>query len=282
MKTLPCVLLGVLPAAIFAADPTPIPRSTASGLPRDGQFAFSLLPKSFQRNPELEMTVNTEFTDYGRLLRPATPENPVYYAAVAVGYKQFGGPMGEHPPPAADLERAMKRALAVNGYLPVENPGQAPALVVVYYWGSHINLDPETRRDFPDLAAKNKLERAILVGGKKYANAEARVLEWGETLLDHERKQEFLRGQISNDIYYVVASAYDYASVAKGPKKLAWRTSMTVNTGGVSMSETLAPLIAMAAPFFGHETTEPQIDIRRSNRSGRVEVGTPTVVSEKK
>jgi hypothetical protein len=38
----------------------------------------------------------------------------------------------------------------------------------------------------------------------------------------------------------------------------------------------------MAAPFFGHETTEPQIDIRRSNRSGRVEVGTPTVVSDKK
>jgi hypothetical protein len=153
--------------------------------------------------------------------------------------------------------------------------------VVIYYWGSHNTLDPETRRDFPELAAKNKLERAILVGGKKYANEESQVMEFGETLFDHEQKKEFLRDQISQDVYYVVASAYDYASVAKGIKKLAWRTTMTANTTGVAMGETLVPLIATAGPFFGHETTEPQIDVRRSPRKGQVDIGTPTVVSDK-
>jgi hypothetical protein len=296
MKSTLGVLFGLMSCSLFAADskpgdlptvsavmaPSPPTRSD-SGLPKSGEFTFSLLPKSFQRNPTLEMTVNTEFTDYGRLLRPATPDQPVYYVPLAAGYKQMGAPMGgEHPPAQADLERALKKALAVNGYLQAEMPGKGAALVLIYYWGSHNQLDPFTRSNFPDLAAKNKLERAILVGGKKYATEEGRVTEWGETLIDRAGDKEFLRYQIAHDIYYVVASAYDYQSLTHGERKLAWRTSMTVNTVGVSMGETLAPLIATAAPFFGHETTEPQIEVRKTPRSGKVEVGTPTVVPEKK
>lgn len=66
--------------------------------------------------------------------------------------------------------------------------------------------------------------------------------------------------------------------MARGIKNLAWRTSMTVNTRGVSMRETLSPLIAAASPYFGKETDMPQIDVRRVNRNPRVEVGIPTVV----
>ena len=32
--------------------------------------------------------------------------------------------------------------------------------------------------------------------------------------------------------------------------------------------------------YVGRETTEPQIDVRRSPRTGKVEMGAPTVVSE--
>src|SRR6266700_7076344 len=130
LRSLFCFVLGLLPWTLFAANPPPssgaVPAATpprASGLPKTGEFAFSLLPKSFQRNPTLEMTVNTEFTDYGRLLRSASPEQPVYYVPLPAGYKEFGGSIGgQHPPPPADLERAMKKALAVNGYLQAEKP----------------------------------------------------------------------------------------------------------------------------------------------------------------
>jgi len=98
-------------ASLLAASaPTAVPRST-SGPQKSGDFVFSLLPKAFQREPALEMTVNTEFTDFGRLLRAATPEQPVYYESVAAGFKPLGAPMGgEHPPAAATLERAMKKS----------------------------------------------------------------------------------------------------------------------------------------------------------------------------
>lgn len=230
----------------------------------------------------LEMTVNTEFTDYGRMLRPASPTQPVYYLPLPAGYKQLGAPMGGgKPPPVADLERAMKKSLAGNGYFAAEENGPKPTLVLIYYWGSHNTLDPETRAAFPELAARNRLERAVLVGGKKYANQTRSNLEWGPGLEERTVEREFLRDQINEDIYYVVASAYDYNSVARGDKKLAWRTSMTVNAIGVSMAETLGPLIAVASPFFGRETVEPQIDVRRSPRTGKVEMGAPTVVSDK-
>lgn len=293
VKLLRCLCFGFLPLLGYAGDPAtetmevapaPPPPPRTSGPRKTGDFVFSLLPKTFQREPTLEMTVNTEFTDYGRLLRPATPQRPIYYVAVPAGFKPLGASVaGEHPPPQADMEKAMEKALAMNGFLPAEKtPGATAALVLVYYWGSHDNLDPETRRLFPELAAKYRLERAILVGGKNYAQAEGHVMEWGESILDRDATQDFLREQIADDVYYVVASAYDYASVAQGDRKLAWRTSMTVNTIGVSMRETLPPLIATAAPFFGRETTSPQIEVKKFPRKEKIDVGIPRVVDEAK
>jgi hypothetical protein len=281
MKFLPCVLACLLSLPLLAAEKTPVPRRT-NGLPQTGDFVFSLMPKAFQSEPTLEMTVNTEFTSYGRMLRPASPDQPVHYLAVPAGFKPLGAPMGgEKPPPPADLERAMKKALAVNGYLAAEDGGPRPALVVIYYWGSHNALDSETRANFPELDAKNKLERAVLVGGKKYAMETGRAMEWGPGLEERTTEREFLRDQVNEDVYYVVASAYDYNSVARNEKKLAWRTSMTVNAIGVSMSETLAPLIGTASAFFGRETITPQIDVRKVPRKTKVEMGTPTVVEDK-
>ncbi|MEO7411801.1 MAG: hypothetical protein ABIZ81_00465, partial [Opitutaceae bacterium] len=98
---------------------------------------------------------------------------------------------------------------------------------------------------------------------------------------DRTQEREFLRDQTNEDLYFVVASAYDGQALARGERKLAWRTSMTVNTKGVSMAETLIPLVTAAAPFFGHETAEPQINVSRVPRNTRVDVGTPTVVPDK-
>ena len=76
----------------------------------------------------------------------------------------------------------------------------------------------------------------------------------------------------------MVASAYEYASIATHVKKLLWRTRMTVASQGVSQEQTLPTLIGSAAPFFGREMAETEIINRRVMPEGHVEIGTPVVV----
>ncbi|HVU32903.1 MAG TPA: hypothetical protein VHE61_05675 [Opitutaceae bacterium] len=245
--------------------------------PKSGDFVFSLLPKSLQRNPDLEMTVNTEFTDYGRLLRRVTPQQPMYYMTYAIGYRQLGEAVGgEHSPPPAQLEQALRQSLAKNGFLPATRE-HAPSLVIFYFWGSHNRMDREMEAQFPELAAKYRLERAMLVGGHHEVDTMARVMQFGENLTDLTPQYEYLRDQIVDDLYYVVASAYDFTALTHKERKLVWRTTMTVNAQGVSMKETLTPLIATAAPYFGRETSDPVIAERRISRWGVI-MGEPRVV----
>lgn len=283
-----CLAAGLVPG-LFAADAAKFPSSSLSNLRemgpgrnvKTGDFVFSILPKSLQKTPTLDMTFNTEMTDYGRLLRAASPENPVYYVELDAGFRQLGWFMGgEKPPKAAELERTLNTALTTNGYQPA-TPDHPAGLALIYYWGSHNKPDPDAARDFPDMMRRNVLERAILVGGKKFAAGMSFAMEWGESPGDHEQKLEFLRDQTYEELYYVVASAYDYQALAHGQRKLAWRTTMTVTSAGLAMNETLPAVVSMAAPFFGRETEVPEIGSRRISREGHVFVGTPTVVDDK-
>lgn len=274
-------LVGIAIAATaksLATDGEPAHRASQS---KNSEFVFSFLPKSFQRNPNLEMTVNTEVTPNGRLLRTPTPANPMYYVTFPVGYKPLGDVVGgEKPPPQEQLERALRKSLAVNGYLPATAPDHPANLVIFYYWGSHNRLDRETESMFPQLAARHRMERAILVGGKQQLEKMTRTMEWGESITDRTAEYEYLRDQATDDLYYVVASAYDYAALAKKERKLIWRTTMTVAARGVAMDETMVPLIATAGPYFGREMEDPAIEMRRIDRSGNVIVGEPKVVED--
>jgi hypothetical protein len=263
-------------------------------------FSFSLLPKAFQSKPRIDMTVFTTVTDAGRMVPPASPEHPVYYVVYPGGFREFGGTYaGVHPPQEADLERVMRKGLASQGFLPATDAAHRPSVLVIFTWGMHSRLDPTTEAISPQAAVQNMLERAELVGGNvfaqrvgkayeerafsqlvgpTFADASFNLIDPVHRLTDENARSEYLMDQISDDIYFVVASAYDYASVAQGKRTLLWRTHMTVNTAGVNMKETLPPLIATAAPFFGHETGVPEALQRHINRKGTVEIGNSTVV----
>jgi hypothetical protein len=274
-----CLSLAML--AVDGPRAAASPTGTTDGAvhqPKTGNFTFSLLPKAFQRTPDLEMTVNTEVTPYGSLLRQPTAQSPAYYIAHDGGFKPMGDVVGgEHPPTPEVMERAMTRALAVNGYFPSTKPEERPSLVILYFWGSHNRMDQEMEGRFPALAAKHRLERAMLVGGRLQVEKTARTLEWGESLTDRTPEYEYLRDQSNDDLYFVVASAYDYNALAHKERKLVWRTTMTVNAKGVAMQESLGPLIATAAPYFGREMKEPQIASRRISRWG-VQIGESKVI----
>lgn len=90
--------------------------------------------------------------------------------------------------------------------------------------------------------------------------------------------------EVFSDSYYVVVSALDLKSVAARKPILFWRTKLSLNSIGVSLAETVAPLINSGTDYFGRETDKAVLVTKRINREGRVDIGeakTLEVVDEK-
>lgn len=299
------LLLFALP--VFAGQPLPtipVPEKPAE---KKNEWVFTLLPKSLQKNPNLELTVNTEMTEAGKQLPPVTPANPAYVELFTAGPQHKGDQPAGKTVAQEEIERVLTRSLASNGYLLAKPPEHPPSLVIIYTWGSHSRLEDALS---PEMVARNLLDRAALVGGDKFARemldlfqqadamntaAGGTVAPDGQPVITPEvaafinpvylfkqrsAKNEFLVDQMASDVFYVSASAYDYRSVAENRKQLLWRTRMTVASPGVSQQQSLPTLVISAAPFLGRETPEPETLYKRSLREGSVELGTPRVVEE--
>jgi hypothetical protein len=266
-RTILCAIGSVLAAAAIATGNPPEPAMSAPHEPKSGGFIFTLLPKAFQKNPELEMTVFTEFTDAGRELPLPSPAHPAYYVLHVSGLQERGAPvvLSVFPPPAY-LAQLLQRSLQANGYLPAPESSAAPSLALFYLWGAHMRLDPDLAAMFPALAGQHLIERARLVGGRTYQRQILNERLYGRTIFANSSKREYLDFQASNDLFYAVVSAYDFAALAKGQHRLLWRTYMTVNAQGVNMGESLPPLIVTAAPYFGRAMTEPGMIMRHVRR----------------
>ena len=158
-----CWLLA-LPA--LAADSTPAPEPAAAATEPPGNF--ELLPRSFQRNPALGLTVITEMTEAGKKLPPVSPQAPAYYAVQSGGYHVMGEPSHGKSLTAPEVEAVLQRALATGGYLPADQ-GHPPTLLVVYLWGAHNLFDQDNPALSDEQWTNNILERAALAGGEKFA-----------------------------------------------------------------------------------------------------------------
>ncbi|PTX96532.1 hypothetical protein [Opitutus sp. ER46] len=151
--------------------------------------------------------------------------------------------------------------------------------------------DPHARTDV--------LHRASLVAGDKFSqelaaaiNREAISRQSRAPLLSGQNDpgspfQQFMNAnpemmdlveESFSSCYFVVASAFDYAAMKQGRKVLLWRTKMTVNSAGISMSESLPSLVTAAGPYLGREMTGVVTLTRKISRNGKVEVGTPRVI----
>lgn len=278
-RLLLALLAGTTGGTAFAAD-KPAAEDLSPRLAKTGAYVFNILPKSLQKNPYMDMTFHTEYTPYGRTLPAASPEHPVYYALRDAGYRQLGWTgAGEAVPDAAKLKESMVKALAKNGFIEADKAHQ-PGLLIMYFWGTHNRPDDQTAEDFPDLLRKNILERALLIGGKDLADNVNFNMLWGGSHKNNVEKQQYLNEQADDDIYYMVASAYDFTPLAQKGKerKLVWRTTMTVSAAGLMMAETLPPLVASGAVFFGRETVEPEIGSRQIMRGTQIKYGEAVIL----
>ena len=147
-----------------------------------------ILPVAWQKRPELRFNVITEMTAEGRKRKPPTPEKPLFYISNPAKFNQAGWLVsaGEKPPPAAELESAMKSALAACAYLPVPRPEDRPDVLLILSYGSSgtdpasiLNDDdgapPISALDLAQIVLRDValfrdvIERATLVGGEKFA-----------------------------------------------------------------------------------------------------------------
>ncbi len=276
---------------------------------------FSLLPKSFQRDPHLNISVITEVTELGKLIPSVSVSNPAYYELISAGFRQIGDAvMTEKTLVEEQMTGYLEKALARSGFLRAE-PENDPSYIIIYTWGSHNLLthidfrDSELfdqRGNYPHTIAgpqsapaisRNLLDRAALIGGDKVAEKLARAITATQDMmmgyppppLPRFNPIEMLKGsdpmvryiieEATDDIYFVVASAYEHAPLDTPVKKLLWRTKITVNARGISQIEVLPSLIIAGGDFFGKDMEQMQV-VGARLREGRVDVGTPTVMPD--
>jgi hypothetical protein len=177
--------------------------------------------------------------------------------------------------------------------------GQTPTAAPPPTDGSAIDMMPRVLGDVRK--RKILIDRAALVGGMKFAmelnavmNEEAafrrandatRSLGTGPLMDPNGIASPFYRFSVRDaktarlveeafgGLFFVIISAFDYASVAASKPILLWRTKMSVNSSGVSLVETIQPMIVAGRDFIGKETDGGILIARKISRTGTVKIG---------
>ncbi len=255
---------------------------------------FSFVPRSFQKDPKVDVVILTEFTQAGKKLKKVTPDEPVYYIAGDSGMKEEGEVIaGEIPPKGDALKKAMVQALRTNGYLPY-TPKHKPSLVIFFRWGS-FNLrhsiddpmgvngaDPSNPPTPDPLEISELAQRAALIGGTAFATQMLTALQHNtlESFANKDEHTRWLVDECYTNRYYIIASAYDFESALKQKKVLYWKTKISTNSVGLTMNDSILALTLNAGPYFGREMTSAARLNRPVIKEGRVEIGTPTVKND--
>lgn len=158
----------------------------------ENRNVFSLLPKSLQKKPLVDLNIITEMTPEGRRSPPAALATPVYFVSKSGGLLQLGmgASTNEDQPAFERLEKMLEASLARSGYLPATKD-HPPTLAIIYSWGAHSSMipedaddplgtkkidpnDPDSNQQLPGVSTrlllKELIDRARLVGGEKFAD----------------------------------------------------------------------------------------------------------------
>jgi hypothetical protein len=250
----------------------------SSAAPAPASVLDWLFPKH-----EVQVIAVTDTTPVGALRRPASPANPVYYAAVSAGYRDFGGIIaGEKAPTKEEVVKTITQVLAKQGYLPAtaENPA---SLLILWTWGT-MNTD----RDYsnPDDTEGRQINRNQLLrfmGAYKLGLITKDPDPFRQdTMLPgawiRDADSELVSDLAMEDLYVAAISAYDYGAALRQEKVLLWMTKISCPSRGLVMKETFPAMLALAGPHIGRETLKP-VSVKASEQfKGEVKIGDPTVV----
>ena len=160
---------------------------------------------------------------------------------------------GEVPAPGEQVERLVRSALTVNGFIALPTEERA-GILVVYSWGS-INPDHERRDGGPDDRLLNQSELFDLVGGRPFPEKN-RSIE-GRAVIE----------AASIGRYFLIVSAYALSSHVSGTNVMLWRTQISMPSVGISQEQAMPILASAGAALLGRETSSPlfiQVDVERA------------------
>lgn len=215
-----------------------------------------------------EVNVNVTLTEEGAKVRRPSPEQPAYYFPLLANYREDDGvEQGEKAPAREVLTRPLVAALMREGYRVATAKTPPPSLLLVFYWGA-VSAEIEDMSDDPDApdpVPLNEKEMLTLVGAN--ATHQLHLSIGRQRVLD----------AASQDRYFVIVTAYDYAAALKKKKVLLWQARMSTPAAGVTMPDVVKALVENGAPRFGRQTKQP-VWTRGKVREGRVDVGEAVVV----
>jgi len=254
--------------------------------------------------PDLETIVVTDVTRAGAAAGRPSREYPLYYAAVSSGYHDFGGLIAGEKPIARDvMNKTVMKVLAQQGYLPVE-PNGRPDIVVIWTWGTLNTYTVETSIGGMNGTIKtqvNEDQMRWILGGSKlgvvYRNDDAvrytarRRLETSswvngafpeydvpEGLRIYSGPAQRLIETAKQNLYVAIVSAYKAELNRNGHGEMLWSTRISAPARGFWMPEALPPMLAIAAPYFGRETAQPQWIKASEHFKPEVRLGNPRLV----
>lgn len=215
---------------------------------------------------DLEVITVTDMTAEGRLHRPATPAEPVYYVAVNLGQQTLGRSRAfEKMPPKEDAIRAISKALAAQGYLPATDTTPPPTLALVFAWGT---LNAEySAGETEDTATPTNLAQIIeFLGGRQVgfterdfdpAHSRIRLLSGLDATEGKSREALDLLERAADNFFIAFITAYDLESMKEKQRKKLWITRISCPSLGFYFSDILPSMLSLAGPHIGRETTQP-------------------------
>jgi hypothetical protein len=239
-------------------------RAIAAGLFFASSFAVShsagLFDWLFGRR-DVEVITVTDMTPAGRLLQPATPQNPVYYVAYELGFQDLGGIVGgDKIPPKEEAKQIITKALAMQGYLPATQDTPAPTLFLTLTWGT-LNTELFFGGN-PDLPPRQLNRQQILkfLGGYKVGFSDGDfdplLPPLGGLSVVNNEAQTYLAAA-EDDYYISVVAAYDLRSVIAAKRQLLWITRISCPSRGFWLHDVMPTMLAIGSPHFGRESVRP-------------------------
>jgi hypothetical protein len=197
---------------------------------------------------------------------PQPQAAPFTYCAIDGGYIEAGDPIvGDTPPTADRVRQALYDATKAQGF---EANRTSPSVLLTYYWGV---LRPDRQ------------QLRLTYGVKTNLNARLRLVsteELGTEVENHILGRQkaggidmsvssppFLVGPTESVVQnarhsriFIIVSAFDYAELAQQHEaKPLWRVKLSAQETSGDMDQVIPSLVAMGAPFFGKNLSEPKI-----------------------
>ena len=292
------VLVLQMAAILMAGCSSPEPGAKSGGRARDRSQAtavFSKASNGYVRTRNEDGSFRAE----SYVLRAGERTN----LSESRSYEQLG---------IEDISQALERPLAVQKYVPSDDPDRTDLLILVY-WGT--TLTPDDIHPLENRATKEMqrsydyeshggttnidqaLENPILPDTTKYASypkyvqAEARqdaetdstnaaILGYADTLVGKQPSdgpRDALIGELEQDRFYVVLLAYDnQLARATGQHRLLLEARFSLVERGNDFRKSLAPMALIAAKYFGQDSHGL---IHNDLKEGHVEVGEPKALN---